>query len=944
LHDAFISYSRKDKVFAARLHKALANYQPPRDLPLPQRRLDVFLDEDDFTGTEYFQSVERHLKDSGKLIVLCSPAARASQFVNDEIERFANTRGPEHIISLLIAGLPNNEATASDQSALMAFPDALCAHLKMPLAADYRGFDPDRSRVDRGAYEASWYTTLANLYDISRAQIEERDRKRRARWRKIVVGSVLVAGIVVGGLGTFGVMRSLEAKREKNLKVANTLTYDATRRTESDEPSQDLRRAALLAAESLRTVWTDGGYRAWRKATLQMPPVLGNIETEQLFFTLAFSRDSKRLFALSPDGADIDIHVLSVPDLGKLHKFRANSTAFDLAVDAVGEQVLAYHGGYAELFRIGSTTPRSFPLDDSIRAASFTPAGEAVVASLTTLWALDAATGKPVSRAAFPASTKGVVMSPDGRTVLARSEEVLAAYDTVSGELRWQVPAGDAGQWHDALFSGDGRQVTFRGTASLVNVDAASGTTAKLIPTDDKVSGKLVHFDGESYVIGDSAYAVDRSWASRLPFRGDPKENYARLPVASPSGRYIAGTVARRRGDFAIFDVSRQGGGSLRDSTRYLYVTLEEGAIAKAAAFSANGDLLAVSAQAGGSVGGPAALQLVSLKRQPWSPFIPGRWHTPTADFAVVPPEARVVVERPQPVRIFDSVGVLLEGATTGSSFSASGRLVARREGRDWVVTDTIAKHTKRIPASSPIEFSPDEQHVLVFPDIHALNKSDPPRKLAATRPLFRTSSYPGANLVIGLYAGQADKQEEDTSVLFDWASGKISTGPRSRHAVYAVSPDGKRFAAHDDGGFALWHVGNSKPTVQLVGETLAASYDTMIQYSPDGALLARGGCPFTRLFDAHTLELNFVLVTDGCFAGFSPDGKFVVSSRRHGDYVPEPTYNPITRDGVLAETCAKVRTDVSPREQTRMKITEATEAACRQAAASPQDKAVSSR
>jgi MTH538 TIR-like domain (DUF1863) len=127
--------------------------------------MDVFLDKDDFTGTEYFQSVERHLKDSSKLIVLCSRAARASQFVNDEIKRFANARGPEHIISLLIAGLPNNEATAPDQSALMAFPDALCAHLKMPLAADYRGFDLDRSRVDRGAYEASWYTTLANLYD-----------------------------------------------------------------------------------------------------------------------------------------------------------------------------------------------------------------------------------------------------------------------------------------------------------------------------------------------------------------------------------------------------------------------------------------------------------------------------------------------------------------------------------------------------------------------------------------------------------------------------------------------------------------------------------------------------------------------------------------------------------------------------------------------------------
>lgn len=56
-HDAFISYSRKDREFARQLHKTLTNYSPPKDLPLPQRRLDVFRDEEDFTGAEYFQSL-----------------------------------------------------------------------------------------------------------------------------------------------------------------------------------------------------------------------------------------------------------------------------------------------------------------------------------------------------------------------------------------------------------------------------------------------------------------------------------------------------------------------------------------------------------------------------------------------------------------------------------------------------------------------------------------------------------------------------------------------------------------------------------------------------------------------------------------------------------------------------------------------------------------------
>jgi len=75
-HDAFISYSRKDRPFAVLLLRALNSYTPPSGLPVARRRLNVFRDEEDFTGTEYFQAVRHHLAGSRKLIVLCSPNAR----------------------------------------------------------------------------------------------------------------------------------------------------------------------------------------------------------------------------------------------------------------------------------------------------------------------------------------------------------------------------------------------------------------------------------------------------------------------------------------------------------------------------------------------------------------------------------------------------------------------------------------------------------------------------------------------------------------------------------------------------------------------------------------------------------------------------------------------------------------------------------------------------
>ena len=73
------------------------------------------------------------------------------------------------------------------------------------------------------------------------------------------------------------------------------------------------------------------------------------------------------------------------------------------------------------------------------RLASFNPGGEAIVASLTNLWVIDAASDKVASRATFPEVDFRRRVSPDGATVLARSGKVLGAYDTASGMLRWQV-------------------------------------------------------------------------------------------------------------------------------------------------------------------------------------------------------------------------------------------------------------------------------------------------------------------------------------------------------------------------------------------------------------------------------------------------------------------------------------------------------------------------
>lgn len=214
-YDVFISYSRKDQAFAAKLEAALERYRPPKGISFPRRRLRVLRDEDDFTGTEYHAALRQHLHTSAKLLVICSPAARQSRYVDDEIRQFAAIRGPEHIVPVLIAGTPNNEARV-DQDQDLAFPQALSDTLAFPLAADFRGFDLREHKFGGRTGEVAWYSALANICGVSREDLEQRERtRRRDRLVRILAVTAAIAGSMVIALA-----QSRNVAREQSRSLA----------------------------------------------------------------------------------------------------------------------------------------------------------------------------------------------------------------------------------------------------------------------------------------------------------------------------------------------------------------------------------------------------------------------------------------------------------------------------------------------------------------------------------------------------------------------------------------------------------------------------------------------------------------------------------------------------------------------------------------------------
>ena len=159
-YDAFLSYSRRDIEFVKRLEKALADHVPAEG----QQRLSVFRDEGKITGNEYYRSIERALRQSRKLILVASPDAYKSQFVNDEVRDFIRMKGARNVFVILLKGMPNNEVP-SGQEALKAFPEVLCEVMRMPLAVDYRGFDPAQGDLTAGHHQNNWRRVLEHLYN-----------------------------------------------------------------------------------------------------------------------------------------------------------------------------------------------------------------------------------------------------------------------------------------------------------------------------------------------------------------------------------------------------------------------------------------------------------------------------------------------------------------------------------------------------------------------------------------------------------------------------------------------------------------------------------------------------------------------------------------------------------------------------------------------------------
>ena len=174
--------------------------------PVPKRLAPIFRDREELSsGVDLSEEIKQALADSETLLVVCSPAAAASKWVNREIEQFREL-GKDRIYCVIVDGDPN--ASSADAA---CFPPALLQdeqhELIEPLAADVRPW-ADGKALARSKLAAA-------LLGVRLDDLRQREKKRK---RKIQAFAI-IAMFAVFVLLAFSVQSRL-AEQEAQLARA----------------------------------------------------------------------------------------------------------------------------------------------------------------------------------------------------------------------------------------------------------------------------------------------------------------------------------------------------------------------------------------------------------------------------------------------------------------------------------------------------------------------------------------------------------------------------------------------------------------------------------------------------------------------------------------------------------------------------------------------------
>ena len=339
---AFISYSHSDRRSAQWLHRSIESYRLPKQLAValgPQIASSalrpIFLDRAELSSsTDLAGAVRAALNESAALVVICSRAAAASRWVNEEVRTFKALGRSARVFCLIVDGEPaNGECFPPALRFAVENEQVTTIPASEPLAADLR-----HGRDDRGTARLK---IIAGLLDVPLDRLRQRELVRRQR-RLVIVASLSAIGCVVfGTMAVMAIRERREADHQRMLADQQTLT---ARRTADfmkslfavSDPSE-ARGNTITAREVL-----DRGARQIMSQLKDTPQVRVDLTTTlgEVYASLGLLNDSKILLdgAMAIQSRPPELTAKLMAAVGDVQNLRGD---YDAALSALSESTKA---------------------------------------------------------------------------------------------------------------------------------------------------------------------------------------------------------------------------------------------------------------------------------------------------------------------------------------------------------------------------------------------------------------------------------------------------------------------------------------------------------------------------------------------------------------------------------------------------------------------------
>jgi len=340
-YSAFISYSHRDERWARWLQTALESYRVPSHLAQAQRGVaarrlgPVFRDRTDLpSATDLGVHIREALQESASLVVICSPGASASRWVDEEIRYFRSLGRDDRIFCLIVDGEPNASGRPGRESQ-ECFPPALrfldgpngpsTGPRVEPIAADARPGADGKSNAR--------LKIIAGLLGVGFDVLKQRDLRRRNQRLVLVTSFALVlAGVVTALAIEARIARKAAEHRQKQAEdlVAFMLTdlNDRLREVQRLDILEAVDNQAMAYFSALPVDDVTDQTLALRSKALQK---IGNVRQDEgqlaaaLESYLAASELGAELLRRSPGDAEREAaYAETLNHLGNAHYFQGD--------------------------------------------------------------------------------------------------------------------------------------------------------------------------------------------------------------------------------------------------------------------------------------------------------------------------------------------------------------------------------------------------------------------------------------------------------------------------------------------------------------------------------------------------------------------------------------------------------------------------------------------